>query len=90
MSGHLAGSLLDRTARMGPAAPMGGIDMHAGPQELRAASGTSQEHEMDPIDHREVIVHRLLERGIGTNTLAALLPDWRDLILEIAGDVGSD
>jgi hypothetical protein len=34
--------------------------------------------------HRRVVLNRLLERGISPTTLAALLPDFRPLIEELA------
>lgn len=39
---------------------------------------------LDLSDHREVVVRRLLDRGVTATTLRALLPDWDGLIVRVA------
>lgn len=40
--------------------------------------------------HRATVVRRLLERGIRTQTLAALLPGWEHLLAEVEQAVAGD
>jgi hypothetical protein len=40
---------------------------------------------VDPADHREDVVRRLLARGVSATTLRALLPTWDGMITRIAG-----
>ncbi len=39
---------------------------------------------VDPHSNRELVLRRLLERGVRISTLQLLLPDWRELIAEVA------
>lgn len=88
MSGYVAGGLLDTISD--DVRLEGGIDMHAIRQEPGSGRSTAEERDMDPIAYREVVVHRLLDRGVKASTLAALLPDWHDLILGVAADLDTD
>jgi hypothetical protein len=40
---------------------------------------------VDPDDHREDVVRRLLARGVSPTTLRALLPSWDGMIAGVAG-----
>jgi hypothetical protein len=40
---------------------------------------------VDPDDHREDVVRRLLARGVSPTTLRALLPTWDGMIASVAG-----
>lgn len=39
---------------------------------------------VDPQRHRELVLRRLLKRGVRVRTLVLLLPDWRELIDDVA------
>lgn len=39
---------------------------------------------VDPHTNRELVLRRLLDRGVRISTLQLLLPDWRELIVEVA------
>lgn len=45
-----------------------------------------QEADVDPIAYREHVVRRLLDRGVRPATLTTLLPDWQELIRDVAAD----
>lgn len=38
---------------------------------------------------RKDVVRRLLRRGISVRLLVLLLPEWRELVLEVAGEAGA-
>jgi hypothetical protein len=40
---------------------------------------------VDPDDHREDVVRRLIARGVSPTTLRALLPTWDGMIARVAG-----
>jgi hypothetical protein len=40
---------------------------------------------VDPDDHREDVVRRLLARGVSPTTLRALLPTWDGMIARVTG-----
>lgn len=42
---------------------------------------------VDPRDHREDVVRRLLQLGVSRGTLATVLPDWATLIDRVATDL---
>lgn len=58
------------------------------PEDLRCGTvrARRQETDVDPIAYREVVVRRLLDRGIKPVTLTTLLPDWESLIVTVAAD----
>ncbi len=41
---------------------------------------------VDPRDHREHVVRRLLADGVRTSTLLRLLPEWEPLITRVAAE----
>ncbi len=42
---------------------------------------------LDPQRHRELVLRRLLKRGVRVRTLMLLLPEWRELIDEVASTI---